>query len=184
MIVIVLTLCAIVFVSVVAYFAESDDQFNHWMFGLIYDDRRAILIRIWKTYQIVLLILLSGMGVALAAWALNKLCRVAGSAELPVFLGTKSARAITFIVILIWMFVGARVWLGKNLKGLKNAATTGDVFLNKIVLNPFFAFRWAIWQERTIQRSAGLRTFLPDGHLPTPPAALSPTPKLLATLHH
>jgi phosphoglycerol transferase MdoB-like AlkP superfamily enzyme len=182
MIVIVLTLCAIVFVSDVAYFAEYDDQFNHWMFGLIYDDRRAILITIWKTYPIVLLILLSGIGVALVAWALNKLCRVAGSAELPVFLGTKSARAITFIVILIWMFVGARVWLGKNLKGLKNAATTGDVFLNKIVLNPFFALRWAIWQERTMQRSAGLRTFLPDGNVRTAAAALYPNAKSFATL--
>src|SRR6266436_5509446 len=177
-----LTLCAIVFVSDVAYFAEYDDQFNHWMFGLIYDDRRAILITIWKTYPIVFLILLSGIGVALVAWALNKLCRVAGSAKLPVFLGTKSARAITFIVILIWMFVGARVWLGKNLKGLKNAATTGDVFLNKIVLNPFFALRWAIWQERTMQRSAGLRTFLPDGNVRTAAAALYPNAKSFATL--
>ena len=51
-IVIVLTLCAVVFVSDVAYFAEYDDQFNHWIFGLIYDDRRAILITIWKTYPI------------------------------------------------------------------------------------------------------------------------------------
>src|SRR2546430_7368447 len=34
-------------------------------------------------------------------------------------------------------FVGGKVWLGRNLAGLKNAASTGDVFLNKIVLNPF-----------------------------------------------
>src|SRR5260370_16732206 len=143
MIVIVLTLCAIVFVSDVAYFAEYDDQFNHWMFGLIYDDRRAILITIWKTYPIVLLILLSGIGVALVAWALNKLCRVAGSAELPVFLGTKSARAITFIVILIWMFVWARVWLAKNLKGFQNSPPTRVVFLNKTLLKPFSPFHCA-----------------------------------------
>ena len=96
-IVIVLTLCAVVFVSDVAYFAEYDDQFNHWIFGLIYDDRRAILITIWKTYPIVLLMVICGLAVALAAWVLDKLCRAAAAAEVPAFLGTKSARAITFI---------------------------------------------------------------------------------------
>src|SRR6202011_5797668 len=149
--VIVLSLCTIVFVTDVAYFAEYNDQFNHWIFGLIYDDRRAILTTIWKSYPVVLLILIGAAAVAISAWALNKLYRVAGAAELPVFLGTKPARAITFLLIVIWVFVGARVWLGKNLKGLKNAATTGDVFLNQIVLNPFFALRYAIWQETTMQ---------------------------------
>src|SRR4030081_3059479 len=110
-IVIVLSLCAIVFVTDVAYFAEYDDQFNHWIFGLIYDDRRAILTTIWKSYPVVLLIFLAAAGVAISAWALNKLCRIASSAEIPVFLGTKTARAITFLLIVIWAFVGARVWL-------------------------------------------------------------------------
>ncbi|HXP34713.1 MAG TPA: hypothetical protein VN827_04125, partial [Chthoniobacterales bacterium] len=179
---IALSLCAIIFVTDVAYFAEYNDQFDHWIFGLIYDDRRAILTTIWKSYPVVLLILLAAAGVAISAWALDKLCRIAGSAEIPVFLGTKSARAITFILILIWAFVGARVWLGKNLKGLKNAATTGDVFLNKIVLNPFFALRYAIWQETTMQRSAGLRLFLPNGDVRAAAAALYPEAKNAATL--
>src|SRR5438270_1134356 len=181
-IVIVLTLCAVVFVSDVAYFAEYDDQFNHWIFGLIYDDRRAILITIWKTYPIVLLMVICGLAVALAAWVLDKLCRAAAAAEVPAFLGTKSARAITLIVIAIWMFVGARVWLGKNLDGLKNAATTGDVFLNKIVLNPFFALRYAIWQETTMQSFAGLRIFLPDSNVCAVAAAFYPNAKSFATL--
>ncbi|MEY2555994.1 MAG: hypothetical protein QOF93_1138, partial [Verrucomicrobiota bacterium] len=181
-IVVALSLCAVVFVSDVAYFAEYDDQFNHWIFGLIYDDRRAILTTIWKSYPIVLLIFVAAAAVAISAWALDKLCRVASSAVIPVFLGAKAARVITFIVIVIWAFVGARVWLGKNLKGLKNAATTGDVFLNKIVLNPFFALRYAIWQETTMQRSAGLRIFLPDGNVRAAAAALYPNAKSFATL--
>src|SRR5205085_5074846 len=116
------------------------------------------------------------------AWMIDKLCRAAAAAEVPAFLGTKSARAITFIVIAIWMFVGARVWLGKNLAGLKNAAGTGDPFLNKIVLNPFFALRYAIWQEHTMQRSAGLKTFLKDGDVRGAAAALFPNAKNPATL--
>src|SRR5438270_3663609 len=102
-----LTLCAIVFVSDVAYFAEYDDQFNHWLFGLIYDDRRAILTTIWKSYPVVRLIFLAAAAVSITAWALDKLCRVVASADVPVFLGTKAARVITFVVIIIWAFVGA-----------------------------------------------------------------------------
>src|SRR5438874_2848879 len=37
---IVLTLCAIIFVTDIGYFAEYDNQFDHWIFGLIYDDRQ------------------------------------------------------------------------------------------------------------------------------------------------
>jgi phosphoglycerol transferase MdoB-like AlkP superfamily enzyme len=181
-IVIALTLCAIIFVTDVGYFTEYNNQFDHWIFGLIYDDRRAILTTIWKSYPIVPLTLVAAAAVAISAWGLNKLCRVAESAEVPALLGTKTTRAITFIVIVIWAFVGTRVWLGKNLKGLKNAATTGDVFLNKIVLNPFFALRYAIWQEHTMQRSAGLRLFLPDGNVRAAAAALYPQAKEAATL--
>src|SRR5438270_12143771 len=177
-----LIVCAIIFITDVGYFGEYDDQFNHWIFGLIYDDRHAILATIWKTYPIVRLVVFAGGAVALIAWVLSKLCRIASGAEFPKFLGTKTARAISFVLIFVWMFVGLRVWLGKNNAGLKNAAGTGDPFLNKIVLNPFFALRYAIWQEHTMQRSAGLKTFLKDGDVRGAAAALFPNAKNPATL--
>src|SRR2546423_14706488 len=160
---IVLVLCAVIFVTDVGYFAEYDSQFDHWIVGLVYDDRSAILTTIWKTYPVVLLILLGGVAVGLTAWALNKVTRLAAAADVPGFLGTKVARTITFIVFAIWIFVGAKVWLGKNLKGLKNAAATGDVFLNKIVLNPFFALRYAIWQRPTAQTPPAWPNSFPTG---------------------
>jgi phosphoglycerol transferase MdoB-like AlkP superfamily enzyme len=177
-----LTLCAIIFVADIGYFAEYDNQFDHWIFGLIYDDRSAILTTIWKSYHVVLLIVLGGAGIAVGTWMFNWLCRRAELANVPDFLGTRTARAITFVVVLIWAFVGARVWLGKNLAGLKNAATTGDVFLNKIVLNPFFALRYAVWQEHAMQKSAGLKIFLPDGDVRAAAAALYPYAQDCASL--
>ncbi len=184
-IVIILIFCGIIFVADVGYFAEYDSQFDHWIVGLVYDDRSAIsaiLTTIWKSYPIVRLILLGSAAVAISAWALNKLCRVAAAADVPRFLGRKSLRAITFVVIAIWMFVGTKVWLGKNLAGLKNAAATGDAFLNKIVLNPFFALRYAIWQETTMQKAAGLRNYLPDGNVRAAAAALFPVAQNAASL--
>src|SRR5205807_2165897 len=94
----------------------------------------------------------------------------------------KSARGVTILLVAIWAFVGAKVWLGRNFAGLKNAASTGDAFLNKIVLNPFFALRYAVWQETTMQKSAGLRNLLPDGDIRGAAAALYPQATNAATL--
>ena len=158
-------LCATIFIADIGYFAEYDNQFDHWIFGLIYDDRAAIFETIWKSYHLILFIFLGAIAVAIGVWLLGKILRQAESADAPNFLGTKVARVLTVALLVIWAFVGARVWLGKNLAGLKNAESTGDVFLNKIVLNPFFALRYAIWQEHTMQKSTGLKIFLPDGNV-------------------
>jgi phosphoglycerol transferase MdoB-like AlkP superfamily enzyme len=178
----VLSLCAIIFIADVGYFAEYDNQFDHWIFGLLYDDRAAIFGTIWKSYHILLLIALAAVAVVISAWPLNKILREAEAADIPKSLGVKGARAITVLIIVIWAFVGARVWLGKNLAGLKNAESTGDVFLNKIVLNPFWALRYAIWQEHTMQKSAGLKIFLPDGNIRAAAAAIFPNAESAANL--
>ena len=94
---IVLTLCAIIFVTDVGYFAEYDSQFDHWIVGLIYDDRSAILTTIWKSYPIVRLILVGSAAVAISGWALNKLCHVASAADVPRFLGTKRYSSSTWL---------------------------------------------------------------------------------------
>ena len=169
-----LILCAAIFIADIGYFAEYDNQFDHWIFGLIYDDRAAIFETIWKSYHLILLISLGALAVAIGVWPLGRILRQAESADVPNFLGTKVARALTAALIVIWAFVGARVWLGKNLAGLKNAESTGDVFLNKIVLNPFFALRYAIWQEHTMQKSTGLKLFLPDGNVRGAASAIFP----------
>jgi len=181
-VVLALTLCAIVFITDIGYFAEYDNQFDHWIFGLIYDDRAAIFETIWKSYHVLLLVILTVVCVPIAAWLLNKLIRQAVSADSPRFLETKAARALTVIIVAIWAFVGARVWLGRHLAGLKNAESTGDVFLNKIVLNPFFALRYAVFQETRMQTSAGLKSILPNGDVRSAAIALFPDAQNAANL--
>src|SRR5437870_13487204 len=90
----ILTLCAIVFIADAGYFAEYDNQFDHWIFGLIYDDRAAIFETIWKSYHLVLLIVLAAAVVAFSAWLLGKILRRAESTEVAPFLGSRSARII------------------------------------------------------------------------------------------
>jgi phosphoglycerol transferase MdoB-like AlkP superfamily enzyme len=181
-IIVVLTLCAIVFITDVGYFAEYGDQFNHWIFGLIYDDRRAILTTIWKSYPIVFLIFAASAGVAICSWLLAKLCRAGESAQLPTFLSARSVRLLAFLLAAVWALMGLRVWPGHRLVAVKNAGATGDVFLNKIVLNPFFALRYAIWQQRNMLKAGGLRTFLPDGDIRAAAGAIFPNAKNFSNL--
>jgi phosphoglycerol transferase MdoB-like AlkP superfamily enzyme len=177
-----LILSAIIFIADIGYFAEYDNQFDHWIVGLAYDDRTAIFTTIWKSYPVVWLVVIGAAAVALLVWALNKISRVATAAQVPLFLRSRVARVIALIVVAAWLFVGAKVWLGKNLKGLKNAAATGDEFLNKIVLNPFFALRYAVWQATTAQSAAGLKIYLPDGNVRGAAAAIFPGTENAATL--
>jgi phosphoglycerol transferase MdoB-like AlkP superfamily enzyme len=179
---VVLTLCAVVFITDVGYFAEYDNQFDHWIFGLIYDDLRAIMTTIWKSYHVIALVLISAIAVAIATWCLNKLSRATASAKVPDLISTKWAYTVTAVAVLLWALVGTRVWPHGHLVSVKNAPGTSDSFLNKIVLNPFFALRYAIWQERNMQKITGLRTILPHGDIRSAAAALYPEGKTAATL--
>ena len=70
------------FAADTAYIAEYGDQFNHWVFGMIYDDQRAILQTIWRTYPIITGLLAGCLAVTLLALAANRLWRI-GSSRFP-----------------------------------------------------------------------------------------------------
>ena len=65
------SLCATAFIADTAYFKEYNNQFNHWIFGLIYDDRQAIARTVWKSYPVLWLLLLLSLlagGLSYGVW--------------------------------------------------------------------------------------------------------------------
>jgi phosphoglycerol transferase MdoB-like AlkP superfamily enzyme len=179
---IVLAACGLAFVSDVAYFAEYDDQFNHWIFGLIYDDRRAIWLTVWKGYPIITVVVLAVLGVVAAMWAVNKFWRVVGRVPIPAALAGRGvqalgggwARALGVMAVIALAGFGVRASFAGRPLQLRDAARTGDEFLNKIVLNPFSALRYAIQQHQVLHTSAGLKTILPDGDIRSAATTLYP----------
>jgi phosphoglycerol transferase MdoB-like AlkP superfamily enzyme len=160
----ILSLYALAFVADAAYFAEYDDQFDHWIFGLVYDDRGAIATTIWKTYPVGSLLALCAVGAVAATWVVTRLTRRAqAAATAPTWLETGWARGIAFVLLVALTGLGLRGSLGRRPLQEKDIATTGDVLLNKLVPNPFFALYTAVQNHRTLETSAGIRTFLPDG---------------------
>jgi phosphoglycerol transferase MdoB-like AlkP superfamily enzyme len=151
-----------------SYFKEFNDQFNHFIFGLVYDDLRATLITIWKEYHVIPNII----GMVLITVLMLYTMRLFISRP---FLASRSLTQITstialriFVIVLsISLFaVGIRGSMGRRPIQQKDAAITGDEFLNKSVLNPHMALIYAVKQHLRISKSEGLNAFLPDGEVP------------------
>jgi phosphoglycerol transferase MdoB-like AlkP superfamily enzyme len=172
---VVLAVVALVFVTDTAYFGEYGDQFNHWIFGLVYDDRAAIFTTIWKTYPVVSLVALCVTSAVAGAWSLGRLTRCAtGRLSAPLWLDRGWARGIAFALLLTLVAFGLRGSLGRRPLQEKDVATTGDVLLNKLVPNPFFALFAAIQDYRSLETSRGIRSLLPDGDVKAAARALFP----------
>jgi hypothetical protein len=166
---------AVAFVCDTGYFAEYGDQFNSWILGLVYDDRGAIFSTIWKSYPVVMLTFCSVAVAALMIWATNRLWLAAACKfEPPQIFNAKWARPAMLAAILGLAILGLRGSVGRRPIQMKDAATTGDNFLNKIVFNPFSALRCVVEEHLTLQGAAGLKTFLPDGAVKSAAAALFP----------
>lgn len=148
----------------VAYFREYHDQFNHWIFGLVFDDRTAIAKTVWKSYPVVWLLL----GVSFLVWGVmfaGRACwrAVSERVALPAWPALGAARFVTPVVILLLAVFGLRASFGSRPVQMKDAAVTTDPFLNKLVMNPFAALTYAIKHHRMLSASKGLRVILPDG---------------------
>ncbi|MBF0264835.1 MAG: sulfatase-like hydrolase/transferase [Gammaproteobacteria bacterium] len=159
----------IVFLTVVevAYFQEYHDIFNYQLFGLVYDDRGAILSTLIEEYQLIgrmTLILIISIS---AVFILNKFIL---SKEVSSQIQSISPRhwsyrtIIAFVVVFILLGAG-RGSFGSRPMQEKDAATTADNFLNKSVLVPHAALYYAIQWQWKIDSGAGLEHFLADKNI-------------------
>ncbi len=149
------------------YLAEFGDQFNHFLFGLFYDDLNAILITVWKDYHPVP----NAIGMALVIGVCLRLFRhidrrgpLMGS-FLQRLNGSRRGRIAFALCVLVLFAAGIRGSIGRRPVQLKDAGITSDDFLNKTVLNPYMALVYAVQQHIRLSRSKGLEFYLPDRNL-------------------
>ncbi len=169
------TACVFAFVTDLAYFAEYQDQFNHWIFGLAYDDRRAIFQTIWKSYPILWITFGALVAIVAGIWGIARLCQIISlRIDVPSRYSLGFFKVLVPIFIITFAVVGSRGSLGHRPMQLKDAATTGDAFLNKIVVNPFVALKYAVEQHRRLQTAQGLKYILPSGDILSAARSLFP----------
>lgn len=146
----------------VRYFEEYNDQFNRFIFGLYYDDTKAIMTTIWKRYDVPLtaavIICLCTATVLFAARLLrgrHVADRVLAGRKVP----TAVRAAVTVIAVLMAVFA-LRGSFGKRPVQKHDVAISRDIFLNKAIVNPYFAIVFALQEHVKLGSHAGIESFL------------------------
>lgn len=146
----------------IGFFSEYHDQFNHWIFGVIYDDFNAVLQTIWGDYPMVWITLLVVVGNILILWIFRKWMELGKNLFRNEKMIGLSAQFMLFILFGVATLIAARGSIkSEPLKG-RMAAVTGDDFLNKTVMNPYFALNYAVSEYNKRLSGHGIEVFLAD----------------------
>jgi len=151
--------------ATIPYFKEYNDQFNSWIFGLIYDDFGAIIRTAWSQVPVikgltVLIVLIMGLIFFLKKFLNREPGWAYKANRLPVVVKT-------FVTVFISFFVVAagRGFSVLRPVQLKDASITRDLFLNKTVLNPYEALRYHFADYQASRSEGGIKKYLPDGDI-------------------
>jgi phosphoglycerol transferase MdoB-like AlkP superfamily enzyme len=152
-------------VATFSYFKEFGDQFNHFIFGLIYDDLRATLITIWKEYHVIPNAIAMAVIVVAALVIMRRLIRdpFLAPQSLNRLMPTFVDKIVAVLIIAVLFVAGVRGSLGRRPVQPRDVAITRDEFLNKTVLNPFMALIYAVQQQLEVSNVKGFKVYLPDG---------------------
>ena len=159
---VVLTSIAWVFTFV--FFKEYNEQFNYLIFNLYYDDSKAILQTIWADYHPIPTLIAIGVIIAALLALLKRF--VHRERAVPESPRTRRfsvfSRALIILLVLVLLVVASRGSIGRRPAQRKDAAVSTDEFLNKAVVNPYFALLFAVQDHAQQTGLAGLETYLPD----------------------
>lgn len=175
--------CALIFPVDAGYFREYHNQFDHWIWGVVFDDRRAIALTIWKSYPVVWITLGAivaavGFAIGLRWWSQWVTRRAPAGA----WFGSGWRRGIVFLLVVVCFIFGARGSLGNRPVQRRDAAVTGDVFLDKLVTNPITALRHSIEDYQLLGKATGLEVILPGGDIGAAAQAFNPEGRAVATV--
>lgn len=157
----------LIFAIDIGFFKEYHSQFNHFIFGLVYDDRRAILSTIWKSYHPITTLM--GSMLVAAFWCFialrfSRRAPISGLrlADMPWSLPLKLSIGALLLMAVVTC---ARGRASSRPLQMGDAAVVADRCLNAWVPTPYHVLNRAINNWRSLRRSAGLSVFIPDGDL-------------------
>lgn len=161
------------------YFDEYNDQFNQHLFGIVHDDTVAILITIWKEYHPLLFGALVLPLLAVSVWLVRRWMAWTPRRLAAVRPQTHGwTRKLGFGIGLFLLFTaavrGGTLW-GEPIR-LKHAFVVNDLFLNRVVVNPFTALRYTLESHFEAQRRGGFSALWKGGLADAVRTAIGRTP--------
>jgi phosphoglycerol transferase MdoB-like AlkP superfamily enzyme len=152
-------------VVTVNYFKEFNDQFNHFMANMLYDNAFAVIHIIWSDYHLPdNFLIISLMTIVLVIIVRQTVSREFLS-ELTAqkYFSNNSIRILVSLLTVILLSMGLRGSFGFHPIRRVDAVVSDDAFLNKAAINPFLAFYFTVTDYvRQNDVSEGLDEFLPD----------------------
>jgi len=168
--------------STIPYFQEYNDQFNYWLYGLIYDDFGAIVKTAWSQVPVIRMVVLLVLFTTVLSLLLKKFLNrdprwAVRAARFPVW--GKTLGTLCFVCLMV---IAARGSAGPRPVQLKDAAVTRDTFLNKTVLNPYEALRYLYSDFKSLRNVRGVTNYLPKGNIRSAVKSYSDDPRNLETI--
>lgn len=153
----------------IGFFAEYHDTFNHWLFGLIYDDRSAIFLTIWHTYPVVLLSLMIIVVAFGIVYTVRKMLKK------PVLIEGGLVRKLLITILVIGMLgIGMRGSIGRRPLQRKDISITHIAFLNKIIPNAYYSLYFSLKDYKQQLGAQGVEKYLQKGSIMDALALLFP----------
>ena len=149
------------------FFLEFKDNFNQWIFGVIYDDFGAVLKSAWSEYPLAIMTMLTVAVTAAFIWISLKFIKrpftmrtIYGSN----ITALASRVLITLVMVMLFAFC-IRGSVGSRPVQQKDAGITPDLFLNKLVLNPYYALKYTVQEHLKLNSVRGIKEYLPDRNI-------------------
>jgi len=159
----------LVFGADLVFFSVYGDQFNQMIFGIAYDDTTAILITIWKEYHPILFFSIATPLILANLWLIRRWLatplRIPGidlrmqGKPLPL----RFAAAVAIFLLTVTVVRGGSL-TGVPIE-LKHAFVVKDMFLNRTVINPLSALRYAVKAKMQLETGSALKRFWPDENI-------------------
>lgn len=146
-------------VVTINYFREYNDQFNHFLFVALYDDRKAVFETIVTDFYPVIN-LITIVAISMICFYIirffNKRNRIAEYLQKIKY----TPYRILFVSIIIFLFIGSiRGSFGNRPAMRKWSSVSRDPFLNKTIINPFRSLKYAISDFNKINKEYGENPF-------------------------
>lgn len=118
------------------FFKEYKEQFNYWIFGIIYDDQIAILKTIWQDSPVIWFFIIWITGSWGLVWIIKKLILLRPiRLTLIQDLNNKYLQGIFLLVLCVLLIGGLRGGYRNRPIQIKDIEKTQDSFLNKTIPN-------------------------------------------------
>jgi len=143
------------------YFQQYHNQFDAHLLGVIYDDFGAIVMTIWKSYPVILgLIVMIVITTALILIGRRWIRSAFPIVKPPSAPSNWLSRVGVALLLLVLLTIGIRGSIGRRPMQKKDAGRTPDTLLNRCVVNPFTSLTYAIKSHRELMQSDGLERYL------------------------